>query len=174
MIHLSILRLCRNDESLAVLAMSDEQGSIRQEGDFLLESLPVFRKRLRQIYLILLPILLHIIFLQSILLHIILLLCILQQSLLPPGFLLLLLPLYLTPAYRAVESVIRLLEEWDVVVEAHQVEASVNRQLALGVDGIAIRVAVLILRTSLPSIVGVVGASVFTQSNTGSRWIGNL
>ena len=143
MIHLSILRLSRNDESLAVLAMSDEQGSIRQEGDFLLESLPVFRKRLCQIYLILL--------------HIVLLLCILQQSLLPPGFLLLLLPLYLTPAYRAVESVIRLLEEWDVVVEAHQVEASVNRQLALGVDGIAIRVAVLILRTSLPSIVGVVG-----------------
>lgn len=80
MIHLSILRLSRNDESLAVLAMSDEQGSIRQEGDFLLESLPVFRKRLRQIYLILLPILLHIV----------LLLCILQQSLLPPGFLLLL------------------------------------------------------------------------------------
>ena len=143
MIHLSILRLSRNDESLAVLAMSDEQGSIRQEGDFLLESLSVFRKRLRQIYLILL--------------HIVLLLGILQQSLLPPGFLLLLLPLYLTPAYRAVESVIRLLEEWDVVVEAHQVEVSVNRQLALGVDGVAIRVAVLILRTSLPSIVGVVG-----------------
>ena len=147
MIHLSILRLGRNDESLAVLAMSDKQGSIRQEGDFLLESLPVFRKRLCQIYLILLPILLHII----------LLLCILQQSLLPLGFLLLFLPLYLTPAYRAVESVIRLLEEWDVVIEAHQVEASVNRQLALGVDGVAIRVAVLILRTSLPSIVGVVG-----------------
>ena len=128
MIHLSILRLCRNDESLAVLAMSDEQGCIRQEGDFLLEGLPVFRKRLRQIYLIL-----------------------------PLGILLLLLPLYLTPVYRAVESVIRLLEEWDVVVEAYQIEASVNRQLALGVDGVAIRVAVLILRTSLPSIVGVVG-----------------
>ncbi len=30
-------------------------------------------------------------------------------------------------------------------------------RLALGVDGIAIRVAVLILRTSLPRIVGVVG-----------------
>ena len=128
MIHLSILRLSRNDESLAVLAMSDEQGSIRQEGDFFLESLPVFRKRLRQIYLIL--------------------------SL---GFLLLFLPLYLTPAYRAVESVIRLFEEWDVVVEAYQIEASVYRQLALGVDGVAIRVAVLILRASLPSIVGVVG-----------------
>ena len=44
-----------------------------------------------------------------------------------------------------------------MVVEAHQVEASVNRQLTLGVDGVAIRVAVLILRASLPSIVGVVG-----------------
>ena len=175
--HLAICRLRRYDEALAVLAMLYQQGGIRQEGHFLLKSLFVLRKLLCQVVsaLILgvgLGILsiLHVLavglgkFLAAILLSLFL-----RLQLLFPGFrlgllsvfLLLLHPSQFTPALGTFIFLVHLLEEWNVVVETHQVDVAVQGHLALAVDGISIRVAFFIFHASLPRIVGaVVGIGV--------------
>ena len=175
--HLAVCRLRRYDEALAVLAMFYQQGGIRQEGHFLLKGLFVLRQLLCQIVstLILgvgLGILsiLHVLavglgyFLAAILLSLFL-----RLQLLFPGFrlgllsvfLLLLHPSQFTPALGTFILLVHLLEEWNVVVETHQVDVAVQGHLALAVDGIAIRVAFFIFHASLPRIVGaVVGIGV--------------
>ena len=55
-----------------------------------------------------------------------------------------------------VELLVHLLQERHVVVELHEIERTIDVQTAVGVDGVAIRYTVLVLRATLPRIGGVV------------------
>ena len=105
--------------------------SIRQEGDFPFEGTLVLRQRLLRISRLFLCFLLLFLFF-------------------------LLLALHLCPTLGTVKLIVYLLQERHMVVEFHQVEVSVQCQFALGIDGVSIRVALLILCTALPRIVGIV------------------
>ena len=105
--------------------------SIRQEGDFPFEGTLVLRQRLLRICRQFLCFLLLFLFF-------------------------LLLALHLCPTLGTVKLIVYLLQERHMVVEFHQVEVTVQCQLALGIDGVSIRVTLLILCTALPRIVGIV------------------
>ena len=104
---------------------------IRQEGDFPFEGTLVLRQRLLRISRLFLCFLLLFLFF-------------------------LLLALHLCPTLGTVKLIVYLLQERHMVVEFHQVKVTVQCQFALGIDGISIRVALLILCTALPRIVGIV------------------
>ena len=104
---------------------------IRQEGDFPFEGTLVLRQRLLRICRLFLCFLLLFLFF-------------------------LLLALHLCPTLGTVKLIVYLLQERHMVVEFHQVKVTVQCQFALGIDSISIRVALLILCTALPRIVGIV------------------
>ena len=111
--------------------MTDTESSIRQERDFFLECLLVLRQCLLWISSQFLGIFLFLL-------------------------LLLLLALILASGHRAIELFIYLLEERHMIVELDQIERTVEGQLAMRINGIAIGVAILIFHASLPRIVGTI------------------
>ena len=126
--QLTISSFGRHDKTLAVLAMTDTESSIRQERDFFLECLLVLRQCLLWISSQFLGIFLFLL-------------------------LLLLLAKQLTPRLRTFKLFIYLLEERHMIVEFYQIERTVECQLAMSINGIAIGVAILIFHASLPRIV---------------------
>ena len=111
--------------------MTDVERGIRQERDFFLECLLVLRQCLLRIGSQFLGIFLFLL-------------------------LLLLLAQQLTSGHRAIELFIYLLEERHMIVELDQIERTVEGQLAMRINGIAIGVAILIFHASLPRIVGTI------------------